>query len=115
MLKKPKNDRRFDDRHPGSGLVIQFEGKEVEVMDVSIGGMKIPVPPGRRTWKGEIVEFEMSSLQWPDMRHAKGKAEVRAVVGDWMAVQYVRPSYDLMKLVSRHVAGLLWGDKPYGY
>lgn len=115
MLKKPNNDRRFDDRHPGTGLTSRFDGHEVEVLDISLGGMKLPVPKGRRTWKGETIDFEMDSLRWPEMRTARGKAEIRAVVGDWMAVQFVRPSYDLMKMVSRHVAGLLWGDKPYGY
>ncbi|CAA7619355.1 PilZ domain-containing protein [Magnetospirillum sp. UT-4] len=115
MLKKPKNERRFDDRHPGTGLHCRMEGFEFEVLDVSLGGMKVPVPEGHRAWKGEVVRFELDSLHWPEMRTAKGSAEVRAVVGDWMALQFVRPSYDLMKMVSRHVATLLWGDRPYGY
>jgi hypothetical protein len=116
MAIPPKNDRRFDDRHTGTGLKTRFDGLELEVLDVSIGGMKVPVPPGHRVWKGATIDFELDSINWPDMRTAKGKAEVRAVVGDWMAVQFVRPSYDLMKMVSRHVATLIWGsDKPYGY
>ena len=115
MLKKPSNDRRFDERHPGTGLVIRMEEVEIPVLDISIGGMKFTMPNGRRTWKGEEVAFEMASLHWPDMRLAKGKAEVRAITKEWVAVQFVRPPYDLMKMVSRHVATLLWGDKPYGY
>jgi len=40
---------------------------------------------------------------------------VRALTADWIAVQFVRPTYNLMKCVSRHVGTLLWGQKPYGY
>jgi hypothetical protein len=116
MFKPPKNDRRLDDRHAGTGLVTRFEGFEFKVLDVSIGGMKVPIPPDHRVWKGLIIEFELESLNWPEMRIAKGKAEIRAVVSDWMALQFIAPPYDLMKMVSRHVATLVWGaDKPYGY
>lgn len=115
MMKKSSNDRRFDDRHPGTGLIIRLEDAEIQVLDISIGGMKFPLPAGRRTWKGEVLEFVMVSQHWPDMRNAKGKADIRAITPDWVAVQFVRPSYDLMKMVSRHVATLLWGDQPYGY
>lgn len=115
MIKKSSNDRRFDERHPGTGLVIRMEELEIPVLDISIGGMKFTPPAGRRSWKGEVLEFEMASLHWPDMRAAKGKADIRAITSDWVAVQFVRPSYDLMKMVSRHVATLLWGDRPYGY
>lgn len=115
-MKNPiKQDRRFDDRHPGTGLEAVIEGVQSEVLDISIGGMKIPLPQGRRTWKGQVMEFELLSTRWPDMKVARGKGEVRAVTQDWVALQFVRPSYDLMKCVSRHVAGLVWGDKPYGY
>lgn len=115
MKTRIRLDRRFDDRHPGTGLVARTEGMELEVLDISIGGMKIPLPEGRRTWRGQTMEFELHSIRWPDMRIATGKGEVRAVTQDWVALQFVRPSYDLMKCVSRHVAGLIWGDKPYGY
>lgn len=108
-------DRRFDERHPGSGLIAVIEGVEMEVLDISIGGIKLPVPPSHRTWRGQMMEFELRSTHWPDMKVARGKGEVRALAGQWMALQFVRPSYDLMKCVSRHVAGLVWGDKPYGY
>ena len=91
------------------------EGNELEVLDISIGGMKIPLPVGRRTWRGQVIEFELRSTRWPEMRVAAGRGEVRFVGDDWMALQFVRPSYDLMKHVSRHVAGLVWGDQPYGY
>jgi c-di-GMP-binding flagellar brake protein YcgR len=115
MKTRIKQDRRFDDRHPGTGLIAVAEGLELEVLDISIGGMKVPVPQGRRTWKGQTIDFELRSTRWPDMKIAMGKGEVRAVTQSWMALQFVRPSYDLMKCVSRHVAGLVWGDKPYGY
>ena len=115
MKTRLRQDRRFDDRHPGTGLVATAEGEEFEVLDISIGGMKIPLPAGRRTWKGQVIEFQMRSTRWPDMRIASGRGEVRFVSGDWVALQFVRPSYDLMKCVSRHVASLIWGDQPYGY
>lgn len=115
MNMRSRLDRRFDDRHPGTGLVAATEGDTFEVLDISIGGMKIPLPAGRRTWKGQVLDFELRSTRWPEMRIAVGKGEVRFVNRDWIALQFVRPSYDLMKCVSRHVAGLVWGDKPYGY
>ncbi len=115
MKTRIRHDRRFDDRHPGTGLIATAEGMEFEVLDISIGGMKIPLPAGRRTWRGQVMEFELRSTHWPDMRIATGKGEVRAVTNDWVALQFIRPSYDLMKCVSRHVAGLVWGDRPYGY
>lgn len=109
------NDRRFDERHSGSGLVAHVNELDVEVLDISIGGLKLPVLPGLRVWRGQVLEFELRSTHWPDMKVARGRGEVRAQNGNWMALQFVRPSYDLMKCVSRHVAGLVWGDKPYGY
>lgn len=115
MKTRIRQDRRFDDRHPGTGLVALIEGGELEVLDISIGGMKVPVLEGRRTWRGQMVDFELRSTRFPDMKIALGKGEVRAVANGWMALQFVRPSYDLMKCVSRHVAGLVWGDQPYGY
>lgn len=110
-----KNDRRFDDRHPGTGLVAIINGQEIEVLDVSIGGMKIPVSKTMKTYRGDAMSFVVHSTHWPDMKAASGQGVVRAMAGDWAALQFERPSYDLMKMVSRHVAGLLWGDKPYGY
>lgn len=115
MRNRITQDRRFDDRHPGTGLVAVTEGMELEVLDISIGGMKVPFPASRRTWKGQEVEFELRSTRWPDMKVIIGRGEVRAVTPNWVALQFVRPSYDLMKCVSRHVASLVWGDKPYGY
>ncbi|MBC7950743.1 MAG: PilZ domain-containing protein [Rhodospirillaceae bacterium] len=115
MRKPISQDRRFDDRHPGTGLVALIEGVEFEVLDISIGGMKVPLPTTRRIWKGQVQEFELRSTHWPDMKIAFGKGEVRALTSTWAALQFVRPNYDLMKCVSRHVAGLVWGDKPYGY
>lgn len=98
---------------------MQVQGQDLPVLDISIGGMKLPLIGGSRAWRGQIVEFEMRSSHWPNLRPARGKAEIRAVGGiqgnQWMALQFVRPSYDLLKYVSRHVAGLVWGDKPYGY
>lgn len=115
MTLRVNKDRRFDERHSGSGLVAHVEGVDIEVLDISIGGLKLPLLPGHRTWRGQMVEFELRSTHWPDMKVAKGKGEVRAQGPGWIALQFVRPSYDLMKCVSRHVAGLVWGDKPYGY
>lgn len=109
------NDRRFDERHPGTGLVTRINDIELEVLDVSIGGMKIPKPDWMKTYKGEMHDFVLISTHWPDMVHAPGKGEVRALANGWVALQFERPSYNLMKMVSRHVATLIWGGKPYGY
>jgi hypothetical protein len=110
-----KNDRRFDDRHPGTGLVTRIRDQDIEVLDVSIGGMKIPHPKGVKTWRGDMMDFVLQSTHWPEMKAVGGKAVVRAMTDDWIALQFEKPSYDLMKCVSRHVATLIWGDKPYGY
>lgn len=112
---KSSKDRRFDDRHPGTGLVADISGERIEVLDVSIGGMKIAIPKGFKTYRGDMVVFVVQSTHWPDMKPASGKGVVRAMTSGWIALQFERPSYDLMKCVSRHVAGLIWGDKPYGY
>lgn len=110
-----KNDRRFDDRHPGTGLVARIGGQEIEVLDVSIGGLKIASPKGLKTWRGDALDFVLISTHWPDMKQPAGRGVVRALTDTWIALQFDRPSYDLMKCVSRHVATLLWGDRPYGY
>lgn len=115
MKNRIRLDRRFDDRHPGTGLSAVIGDWDLEVLDISIGGMKVPLPAGHRAWRGQMMEFQLHSSRWPDMKVASGKAEIRAVSRDWIALQFVRPSYDLMKCVSRHVAGLVWGDRPYGY
>lgn len=115
LLRSNRNDRRFDDRHPGTGMVATIDGVEYEVLDISIGGMKVPPPQGMKLLKGLEISFVLSSSRWPEMKVANGLGEVRAITKDWIALQFVRPSYDLMKSVSRHVAGLVWGDKPYGY
>lgn len=110
-----RNDRRFDDRHPGTGLVARIHDLEIEVLDVSIGGIKIARPSGLVAFPSAKFDFVLVSTHWPDMKPANGAGTVRALGKDWVALQFVRPSYNLMKCVSRHVAGLVWGDKPYGY
>lgn len=113
--KKLHLDRRYDDRHPGTGLVAHLDGLEMDVLDVSIGGMKIAQTGGRIFQIQNQVSFVLVSTHWPSMRPAEGRGLVRAVHRDWVAVQFVNPNYDLMKCVSRHVGTLLWGHRPYGY
>jgi hypothetical protein len=108
-------DRRFDERHNGTGLVIHLDGYEAEVLDVSIGGLKFAPPEGYVYQPQNKLAFELSSTRWPEMRKGHGTAVVRAATPKWVAIQFLRPTYDLMKCVSRHVGTLLWGDKPYGY
>ncbi|MBI5162421.1 MAG: PilZ domain-containing protein [Magnetospirillum sp.] len=110
-----RNDRRFDDRHPGTGLICRIGDVEMDVLDISIGGMKIPPIPGRNTFIKNKLDFILISTHWPEMRPAAGQGEVRAANRTWLALQFERPTYDLMKCVSRHVGTLLWGGKPYGY
>jgi hypothetical protein len=114
-LKKTAADRRFDERHPGTGLVARIADFEVPVIDVSIGGFKFVPPRDRPYYNGNSVEFELVSLRWPQMKPGLGRGVVRAASRDFVAVQFVRPAFNLMKCVSRHVGTLLWGDSPYGY
>ncbi len=115
MIRKASFDRRYDDRHPGTGLIARIDDEDVDVVDVSIGGMKIARPAKRVFQIQNKVDFILVSTHWPDMRPAPGHSVVRAITRDWIALQYLRPTYDLMKCVSRHVGTLLWGDRPYGY
>jgi len=115
VLKKAGSDRRYDDRHAGTGLAIRIDDYETEVLDVSIGGLKFAPPDGRVYQIQNKLGFELLSANWPDMRRAIGTGLVRAATPDWVAIQFLRPTYDLMKCVSRHVGTLLWGGKPYGY
>ena len=115
MILKKSFDRRTDDRHPGTGLIARFADYEVDVIDVSIGGLKFARSHGRLYHNHNKLDFTLVSTHWPEMRPAPGHGLVRAVTRDWVAVQFVRPTYDLMKCVSRHVGTLLWGDRPYGY
>ncbi|MDA8231870.1 MAG: PilZ domain-containing protein [Magnetospirillum sp.] len=108
-------DRRYDDRHPGTGLRARIAGREVEVLDVSIGGMKLARDEETAYQIQNRISFELVSTHWPDMAAAPGRAVVRAVGRDWVAVQFLSPTYNLMKCVSRHVGTLLWGHRPYGY
>jgi len=108
-------DRRYDDRHPGTSLIARFEDLELEVLDVSIGGLKLARPAGRPFQVQNKMDFVLVSTHWPEMKPAQAHTVVRAVTHDWLAVQFLRPNYDLMKCVSRHVGTLLWGQKPYGY
>ncbi len=117
ILKGLRHDRRFDDRFIGGGLICILGDVELEVLDISVGGMRLPLPSGHRNhwWRGVQADFTVTSTRWPDMKPIPGRAEIRAVGPDWMAAQFVRPSFALMKCVSRHVAELVWGDRPYGY
>ncbi len=115
VQKKANHDRRYDDRHPGTGLVAHIDGIEIDVLDVSIGGMKIAHPPTRIFQVHNQVGFVLVSTHWPSMRPAEGRGQVRATTRDWVAIQFVNPNYNLMKCVSRHVGTLLWGSQPYGY
>jgi len=112
---KTTGDRRYDDRHPGTGLIAHIEDYQVEVLDVSIGGLKLARPAGKLYQLQNKLEFQLVSTHWPEMLPASGHGVVRALTADWIAVQFVRPTYNLMKCVSRHVGTLLWGQKPYGY
>ena len=112
---KTSGDRRYDDRHPGTGLIARIEDYEVEVLDVSIGGLKLARPEGKLFQLQNKLDFVLVSTHWPEMAPAPGRGVVRALTHDWLAVQFTRPTYNLMKCVSRHVGTLLWGQKPYGY
>lgn len=111
----PRHERRFDERHSGKELTALIDGQQLQVLDISVGGMKVALPEGRRTWRGDTFAFTLSSTRWPEMPAIRGMAEVRGTGRGWIAARFLRPSYNLMKCVSRHVAVQIWGDRPYGY
>lgn len=106
--KSANNDRRIDDRHEGDGLFMLFEGNLVEVVDISVGGLKFKRPPFALT-TGHRFSFELRSAYEDPNPLAKGVAVVRASKDDWVAVEFVRPTFSLMKVVGRHIGRLLVG------
>ncbi len=101
-------DRRVDDRHEGEGLFMLFEGNLVEVVDISVGGLKFKRPPFVLK-TGHRFTFELRSAYEDPNPLAKGVAVVRASRDDWVAIEFVRPTFSLMKVVSRHIGRLLVG------
>ncbi len=102
------NDRRVDDRHEGEGLFMLFDGHLVEVVDISVGGLKFRQPPFRLE-AGQRFAFELRSAHEDPNPLARGVAVVRAAKDDWVAVEFVRPTFSLMKVVGRHIGRLLVG------
>jgi len=102
------NDRRVDDRHEGDGLFMLFDGNLVEVIDISVGGLKFTRPPFMLKI-GHRFAFELRSAYEDPNPLAKGVAVVRAAAGDWVAIEFVRPTFALMKVVGRHIGRLLVG------
>ncbi|EPY03564.1 hypothetical protein [Magnetospirillum fulvum] len=101
-------NRRLDDRHRGDGLFLLFDGNLVEVIDVSIGGLKFRNPPFRLD-PGFRFPFELRSADEDPNPLAKGIAIVRAAQEDWVAVEFVRPTFTLLKVVGRHIGRQLLG------
>lgn len=110
-------DRRKDDRHRGCGLAARVVGQGdcLSVEDISIGGLRLIVPDDFEVWPGQTIDFQLHSQYWPDQKPVLARGEVRAAQKNWVALQFVRPSFDLVKLVSRHVSGMVWGSDPHGY
>jgi len=106
--KQASNDRRIDDRHEGDGLFMLFDGILVEVIDISVGGLKFRRPPGLLN-HGYRFTFELRSAYEDPNPLAKGVAVVRALGADWVAVEFVRPTFSLLKVVGRHIGRLLIG------
>ncbi|WP_239988753.1 PilZ domain-containing protein [Paramagnetospirillum kuznetsovii] len=106
--KSSNNDRRVDDRHEGEGLFMVFENNLVEVVDISVGGLKFKRPPFDLA-PGRRFSFELRSAYEDPNPLAKGIAVVRASKEDWVAIEFVRPTFSLMKVVGRHIGRLLVG------
>jgi hypothetical protein len=102
------HDRRVDGRHEGDGLFILFDGTLAEVIDISVGGLKFR-RPGFRLDVGRRLAFELRSAHEAPNPLAKGIAVVRAAQGEWVAVEFVRPTFALMKVVGRHIGRLVAG------
>lgn len=101
-------ERRIDPRHQGEGLFILFDGTLAEVIDISIGGLRFRRPPHRLA-PGTRLSFELRSAHEAPNPLAKGVGVVRATQGDWVAIEFVRPTFSLLKLVGRHIGRLLIG------
>ena len=95
-------DRRVDD------LFLLFDGTLVEVIDVSVGGLKFR-RPGFRLDIGRRIAFELRSAHEAPNPLARGVAVVRAAKDDWVAVEFVRPTFSLLKVVGRHIGRLVAG------
>jgi len=102
------HERRIDPRHQGDGLFILFDGTLAEVVDISIGGLRFrrlpyKLPPGTR------LAFELRSAHEAPHPLARGIGVVRASQDDWVAIEFVRPTFSLLKLVGRHIGRLVLG------
>jgi hypothetical protein len=107
--KAAPSDRRFDDRHQGDGLIICIGGSEAPVIDVSIGGLKF-IRPGKIFIKDNTrIAFSLRScFENPDTL-ISGTGVVKALHPDWVAIEFVRPTFVLLRTVSRHIGHLLVG------
>lgn len=85
-----------------------FEGQLVEVVDISIGGLKFRRPV-ELLKIGHRFSFELRSAYEDPNPLARGIAVIRAMGEDWVAIEFVRPTFSLMKVVGRHIGRLLVG------
>lgn len=102
-------ERRLDPRHEGDGLFILFGDTLAEVVDISIGGLRFRRPESGDLPPGVRFAFELRSAHEAPNPLAKGVAVVCAAQDDWVAVEFVRPTFSLLKLVGRHIGRLLLG------
>jgi hypothetical protein len=99
------NDRRVFDRHEGRGLTCTIGEVTVEVLDLSLGGMKIRRPVGFFQ-RGQKLEMTLRSAD-PAEEPTPARGLIRALSHDWLAVQFGWPTVALMRFICLHVGDLM--------
>jgi hypothetical protein len=90
----------LDIRHEGGALRCRIETEEVDVLDVSIGGVRLGVPQ-HPVKVGDKIHFEMLVENG-----VTATGTVKVLTPKWMAIEFVRPNFPLLNQVCRHAAGL---------
>ncbi len=94
------SDRRLFIRHEGGTLKCRIGEEEVDVLDVSIGGVRLgcPIAPLK---VGDRITFEMLVEGG-----ITATGTIKVLTPKWMAVGFARANFPLLNQICRHVAGL---------
>ncbi len=106
-------ERRQLHRYPGTGLVARFGDRVVEVLDISLGGLRLA--PGYDVGAGEVrfrIARRGSGRPEPDSLGASATAVKAAATGNGQHLRFVGMNYPLARLVIGHIAAVS-GVSPY--
>lgn len=98
-------DRRLNQRHDGSGLQVEVEGRVHPVVDVSTGGLSLV---GLNRTLGERFRFVLSRVG--ESQGVTGEAEVLGIRDGLFHLTFTRPTLPLMRLVIAHVSAMTGVD-----